>query len=229
MSNIIQLQPNFVAKPFQDKYVNTSSWSIKDHQFCPVQYSLQCHGELSSCLLYDLRKYRAHHSLLVRFQRNLVWRRHLSAIYNDGSIPSPIFLPPIIPNGTKITGCFSQCWEGKGEDIQASISNSGSCCRENFSFPCIFLCHGLYLVSAGSVIVNSVRKQSFCGLDSKMLPEFQADFLQPKLQDSLVWCLKVSPNYSIWNSLSSQAKGNKHSKWYILYWQLMLKESEDIF
>lgn len=102
----------FFSKAFQDKYINTSSWSIKGHQFGPVQYSLQCHGELSSCLLYDLRKYRAHHSLLVRFQRNLVWRRHLSAIYNDGSIPSPIFLPPIIPNGAKITGCFSQCWEG---------------------------------------------------------------------------------------------------------------------
>lgn len=86
--------------------------------------------------------------------------------------------------------------------------------RKLFSrgFPCTFMCHGLCLVSAGSVIINSVRKQNFCGLNSKMLSELQADFLQPKLQNSLVWCLKVSPNYLIWNSLSSQAKGKKHSK-----------------
>lgn len=153
-----------------------SSWSIKGHQFCPVQYILQCHGELSSCPLSDLRKYRAHHSLLVRFQRNLVWRRHLSAMYNDGSIPSPIFLPPITPNGTKITGCFSQSWEEQGEHtgkyqqlikflLQRKLFSRG-----HQAFPCTFMCHGLYLVSAGTVI----NKQS---QETELLwPEFPDAF-----------------------------------------------------
>lgn len=62
------------------------------------------------------------------------------------------------------------------------------------------------------LLTVSGNRASVCGLNSKMLSELQTDFLQPKLQDSLVWCLKVSPNYSIWNSLSSQAKGNNYSK-----------------
>lgn len=145
-----------------------SSWSIKEHQFCPVQYILQCHGELSSCPLSDLRKYRVHHSLLVGLQRNLVWRRHLSAIYNDGSIPSPIFLPPITPNGAKITGCFSQCWEEEGETYrQVSATHQVLVAEKTFfkrlsGFPCTLMCHGLYLVSAGRAIINCQETELLC-------------------------------------------------------------------
>lgn len=154
-----------------------SSWSLKEHQFCNVQYILQCHGELSSCPLSDLRKYRAHHSLLVRFQRNLVWRRHLPATYNDSSIPCPIFLPPETPNGAKITGCFSQGWEEEGGTYRPILAtHQGLVAGKTFfkrssGFLCTFMCHGLHLVSAGSAIINSVRKQSF-----SMWPQFQDAF-----------------------------------------------------
>lgn len=162
-----------------------SSWSIKGHQFCHAQYILQCHRELSSCPLSDLRKYR---------RITLSWWDFRGLLFEEDICQQHIMMVQFL----LLSSCHQ--WLLMGQKLQAAFLSAGKkrqghtgkyqqlikffkLQRKLFSrahqaspaplcvMDCVWSQQGVQLLTA------SGNRASVCGLNSKMLSELQTDFL----------------------------------------------------